>query len=81
MKATIKLRPLTATATPAPIPTPAPAPAPVDGTDYHGYGRRWVAGESIKALGREAGMEWNVLQGKLRVAGYHRAPVRKANGE
>jgi hypothetical protein len=53
----------------------------VDGTDYHGYGRRWVAGESIKALGREAGMEWNVLQGKLRVAGYHRAPKRAAKGE
>ena len=79
MKATIKLRPLTATATPAPI--PAPAPAPVDGIDYHGYGRRWVAGESIKKLGREAGVPWNVLQGKLRVAGYHRAPKRAAKGE
>ena len=77
MKATIKLRPLTAPAAPAPI----PAPAPTDGTDYHGYGRRWVAGESIKALGREAGMAWNVLQGKLRVAGYHRAPKRAAKGE
>ena len=79
MKATIKLRP--ANGTPATIPTPAAAPAPTDGIDYHGYGRRWVAGESIKKLGREAGMEWNVLQGKLRVAGYHRAPKRAAKGE
>ena len=62
MKATIKLRPLTATA------------APASGLDVHGLGRRWVAGESIRALGREAGLPWNVLQGKLRVAGYLRAP-------
>ena len=64
MKATIKLRPMTT----------APAPATHGGLDVHGLGRRWVAGESIRALGREAGLPWNVLQGKLRVAGYLRAP-------
>ena len=65
MKATIKLRPTTAMVTTAPA---------VSGLDVHGLGRRWVAGESIRALGREAGLPWNVLQGKLRVAGYLRAP-------
>lgn len=69
MKATIKLRPTTA----------APVPA-TGGLDVHGLGRRWVAGESIRALGREVGMEWNVLQGKLRVAGYLRAPRLKLKG-
>jgi hypothetical protein len=65
MKATIKLRQATAP------PTPTFPPA---GLDVHDLGRRWVAGESIRALGREAGLPWNVLQGKLRVAGYLRAP-------
>ena len=74
MKATIKLRPLTANATPASI------PAPASGLDVHGLGRRWVAGESIRALGREAGLPWNVLQGKLRVAGYLRAPKLTLKG-
>jgi hypothetical protein len=69
MKATIKLRPTT---TP-PAPTPA-APVTPCRLDVHGFGRRCVAGESIRALGREAGLPWNVLQGKLRVAGYLRAP-------
>jgi hypothetical protein len=77
VKATIKLRPANAT----PAPTPTPAPAPTDGIDYHALGRRWVAGESIRALGREAGMPWNVLQGKLRVAGYLRAPRRPTKGD
>ena len=70
MKARIKLRPMTA--------TPGP-PAPI-GLDVHGLGRRWVAGESIRALGREVGLPWNVLQGKLRVAGYLRAPKLTLKG-
>jgi hypothetical protein len=74
MKATIKLRPLYAKATPAPI------PAPASRLDVHGLGRRWVAGESIRALGREAKLPWNVLQGKLRVAGYLRAPKLTLKG-
>jgi hypothetical protein len=64
MKARIKLRPTTIPST----------PATTAGLDVHGLGRRWVAGESIRKLGREAGLPWNVLQGKLRVAGYLRAP-------
>ena len=73
MKATIKLRPMTTNTPPAPMPAPA-------GLDVHGLGRRWVAGESIRALGREAGLPWNVLQGKLRVAGYLRAPKLTLKG-
>ena len=68
MKAKIKLRPTVA----APTATPS--------LDVHGLGRRWVAGESIRALGREAGLPWNVLQGKLRVAGYLRAPKLTLKG-
>ena len=67
MKATIKLQPANANSAPL-------HPAPSVGLDVHGLGRRWVAGESIRKLGREAGLPWNVLQGKLRVAGYLRAP-------
>jgi hypothetical protein len=74
VKATIKLQP--AKATPAPLPLPTPAA----GLDVQGLGRRWVAGESIRALGREAGLPWNVLQGKLRVAGYLRAPKLTLKG-
>jgi hypothetical protein len=70
MKATIKLKPAKDTSAPLPL----PAPAPVVGLDVHGLGRRWVAGESIRKLGREVGLPWNVLQGRLRVAGYLRAP-------
>jgi hypothetical protein len=68
MKATIKLKPANDTLDPLPL------PAPAGGLDVHSLGRRWVAGESIRRLGREAGLPWNVLQGKLRVAGYLRAP-------
>lgn len=75
MKATIKLGPLSDK-----TPVAAPAPAPAVGLDVHGLGRRWVAGESIRALGREVGMPWNVLQGKLRVAGYLRAPKLTLKG-
>ncbi len=75
MKARIKLRPATDTA------PPAPAPAAAGGLDVHALGRRWVAGESIRALGREAGLPWNVLQGRLRVAGYLRAPRLKLKPE
>ena len=74
MKATIKLRPAND--------TPLPPPTPVSNQlDLHGYGLRWMAGESIRKLGREAGMEWNVLQGKLRILGYLRAPKRSQKGE
>jgi hypothetical protein len=73
MKARIKLRPMTA--------TPASTRPTVVGLDVHGLGRRWVAGESIRALGRETGLPWNVLQGKLRVAGYLRAPKLKLKPE
>ena len=74
MTATIKLRPRTdEPATPPPPPT-------AGGLDLHGFGLRWMAGESIRKLGREAGMEWNVLQGKLRILGYLRAPKRRAKG-
>jgi hypothetical protein len=66
MKAKIKLRPYIL----APV---VASPS----SDLHGYGLRWVQGESIRKLGREAGMEWNVLQGKLRILGYLRAPKRK----
>jgi hypothetical protein len=69
MRATIKLRPWT--------PPPRPVSAQPSGLDLDALGRRWEAGESIRALGREAGLPWNVLQGKLRVAGYLRAPRRK----
>jgi hypothetical protein len=72
MNATIKLR-LTIPAAPPAQPAPA-------GLDLHGYGRRWVSGESIRKLGREAGIEWNVLQGKLRILGYLRAPKRAQKG-
>jgi hypothetical protein len=70
MKARIKFRPTTAT----------PPTSPVGGLDVHGLGQRWVAGESIRKLGREAGLPWNVLQGKLRVAGYLRAPKLTLKG-
>ena len=66
MNARIKLRPLDRSAR-----RPAPSQP-----DLHELGRRWEAGESIRRLGREAGLPWNVLQGKLRVAGYLRAPKR-----
>ena len=72
MKARIKLRPSTA--------PPGGSPSTAIGLDVHGLGRRWVAGESIRALGREAGLPWNVLQGKLRVAGYLRAPKLTLKG-
>ena len=74
MKATIKLQPAKATSAPVPL------PAQSVGLDVHGLGRRWVAGESIRRLGREVGMPWNVLQGKLRVAGYLRAPKLTLKG-
>jgi hypothetical protein len=70
MNAKIKLCP--STSTPATV-VLAPAPS---GLDLHGFGIRWVQGESIRKLGREAGMDWNVLQGKLRILGYLRAPKR-----
>jgi hypothetical protein len=73
MKATIKLQPAKANSTPLP-------PAPT-GLDVHGLGRRWVAGESIRKIGRDVGLPWNVLQGKLRVAGYLRAPKLKLKPE
>jgi hypothetical protein len=68
MNARISLRRLTAPAVAAPA-----------RPDLHELGRRWEAGESIRRLGREAGLAWNVLQGKLRVAGYLRAPKRKGD--
>ncbi len=74
MKATIKLQPAKANSAPLP-------PVPVGSLDVHGLGQRWVAGESIRKLGREAGLPWNVLQGKLRVAGYLRAPKLKLKPE
>jgi hypothetical protein len=77
MKARIKLRPLTGNPTPTTT-TPAAAPAPA--LTLHGFGVRWVQGKSIRKLGREAGMEWNVLQGKLRILGYLRAPKRAQKG-
>jgi hypothetical protein len=70
MNAKIKLCPRTDTPAPV-IPSPAPSRP-----DLHVFGLRWVQGESIRRLGREAGMEWNVLQGKLRILGYLRAPKR-----
>jgi hypothetical protein len=73
MNAKIKLRPRTN------VPLAVPL-TPQSGLDLHSYGLRWVQGESIRRLGREAAMEWNVLQGKLRVLGYLRAPKR-AKGE
>jgi hypothetical protein len=76
MKATIKLRPTTTISVPAPA-TPV---AERSGLDLHGFGLRWVGGESIRKLGREAGIEWNVLQGKLRILGYLRAPKRAQKG-
>ena len=75
MKATIKLQPAKATSAQLPL------PAPASGPDVHGLGRRWVVGESIRKLGRDAGLPWNVLQGKLRVAGYLRAPKLKLKPE
>jgi hypothetical protein len=74
MNAKIKLRPRTD------VPHVV-RPAPQSGLDLHNFGLRWVQGESIRRLGREAGMEWNVLQGKLRILGYLRAPKRSQKGE
>ena len=42
------------------------------------YGPRWVAGESIRALALEAGMDWPTLQAACKKAGFFRPPVRKA---
>ncbi|HEX4591212.1 MAG TPA: hypothetical protein VH120_14835 [Gemmataceae bacterium] len=78
MKATIKLRP---SITPVAAQVSASLADPRQSLDLHGFGLRWVAGESIRKLGREAGMEWNVLQGKLRILGYLRAPKRAQKGE
>jgi len=81
MKATIKLGPMTTT-DPKPIPaTQVAGVEPGMALRLHGFGIRWVQGESIRRLGREAGMEWNVLQGKLRILGYLRAPKRAQKGE
>lgn len=43
------------------------------GLNVDALGKRWVAGESIRALATEAGMAWNKLQAKLRAAGYLRS--------
>jgi hypothetical protein len=77
MNARIKLRPLPGSPTSA---AAAPAAKPAQALILHGFGVRWVQGESIRKLGREAGMEWNVLQGKLRILGYLRAPKRAQKG-
>lgn len=43
------------------------------GLNVETLGKRWVEGESIRALAAEAGMPWNKLQAKLRAAGYLRS--------
>jgi hypothetical protein len=45
-------------------------------SDLAAYGARWVAGESIRALAKEAGMDWPVLQARVKPLGYFRPPVR-----
>jgi hypothetical protein len=78
MNARIKLRPLSENATRT---VARPAAEPNQALTLHGFGVRWVQGESIRKLGREAGMERNVLQGKLRILGYLRAPKRAQKGQ
>jgi hypothetical protein len=74
MNAKIKLHPRNDAPT---VVVSVPVPS---GLDLHGFGLRWMQGESIRKLGRESGMEWNVLQGKLRILGYLRAPKRPEKG-
>lgn len=41
------------------------------GVDLHDLGRRWEAGEKIKALAQEAGTSWNKLHFRLMKLGYN----------
>ncbi len=41
------------------------------GVDVHALGRRWEAGEKIKALAQEAGTSWNKLHFRLMKLGYN----------
>ncbi|HEX4589473.1 MAG TPA: hypothetical protein VH120_06065 [Gemmataceae bacterium] len=80
MKATLKLKPFTPEASKSIPATEVQGVEPSVALKLHGFGLRWVQGESIRKLGREAGIEWNVLQGKLRILGYLRAPKRAQKG-
>jgi hypothetical protein len=65
VKATLKLKAPVAVAVAAPVKVPEPA-----SVDLHTLGARWLAGEKISALAREAGMVWNRLWSDLAKLGY-----------
>jgi hypothetical protein len=65
VKATLKLK--------APVPVAVAAPVTVHepaSVDLHALGARWLTGEKISALAREAGMVWNKLWLDLAKLGY-----------
>jgi hypothetical protein len=51
------------------VAAPATASEPVS-LDLHALGARWLAGEKIGALAREAGVVWNKLWSDLAKLGY-----------
>ncbi len=65
VKATLKLKAPIAVAVAAPVTVPEPARV-----DLHALGARWLAGEKISALAREAGLVWNRLWSDLAKLGY-----------
>jgi hypothetical protein len=65
VKATLKFKARVAVAVAAPVSVSEPA-----SVDLHGLGPRWLAGEKISALAREAGMVWNKLWSDLAKLGY-----------
>ena len=65
VKATLKLKAPVAVAVAAPVMVSEPA-----SVDLHVLGARWLAGEKISVLAREAGMVWNKLWSDLAKLGY-----------
>jgi hypothetical protein len=65
VKATLKLKAPVAVAVTAPVSVAEPA-----SVDLHALGVRWLAGEKISTLAREAGMVWNRLWSDLAKLGY-----------
>ena len=65
VKATLKLKAPVAVAVAAPVTVSEPA-----ALDLHTLGARWLAGEKISALAREAGVVWNKLWSDLAKLGY-----------
>jgi hypothetical protein len=65
VKATLKLKAPVAVAVAAPVTVSEPS-----SVDLHALGTRWLAGEKISAMAREAGMVWNKLWSDLAKLGY-----------